>query len=171
MKKKIYFIVLMCFFNLFILPAREIASTKNPNLSYNDIVWNFYQLHCGYETDTFHYAKFDWQVKTDENSQNFYWTIYEEENNNGLRKKNLTLWIDNGYIRITYYNKSTKFTDGTMTWNLANYADYIDFHNTFAKTLVEFSSRSQLEKKKHGKNYTQEKINQLTYLMQLFARI
>lgn len=167
MKRKIFCILILLItinFNFF---AYEYASMKNKNITYNDIVWNFYQLHMRHEHNSFHYAVTDWSVKTDPKKQNFYWSIYIEEKKDNVPRTDIVLWIDNGFYRISYYNKPTKFSDG-RTWDLKNYNDYFEFRNNVVTSLSAFWSASELEKKKKGLLYTQEEKDQFYYLMSLF---
>ena len=164
--KKIIAFCVMFFFFIFNISAYEIANEKNSNFNFYDIVWGFYNKHTSYENSTtWHYAKFDTHIEMDGKDHNYYWNVYVDQKGN---LTNLVLWVDNGYIRITYYPKNTRFTDGTSTWDLKNYSDYWEFRYTMVKTLVNFFSSCQLEKKKYGKNFSEEEIAAMTYLMILF---
>lgn len=163
--KKIVISLLFVFCCVINLSAREIVSESNPNLSVADIVYAFYSYHCSFESSARHYAITGWHVETDSTRQNFNWTLQEDEYDNCT---NLFLWVDNGWIRITYYPKKITYTDGSTTWNLQDTVGYYKFRYQFVKTLSNFFSLCQIEKKKHGGSFTQEENDAMYYLMNLF---
>lgn len=162
LKKFFICLISVCLFisNIF---AYEIATEENPNYTYNDIVYAFYNQHIALANDSRYFAIYNRAIYHDKD-HNYYWRTYVDIKENYT---NLVLWVDNGYIRITYYPKSTKFSDG-YTWNLKDPLSRNEFQNRFVQSLTSFFSSCQLEKKKYGNYFTKEETDAMLYCTNLF---
>lgn len=163
MSKKFYILLLFIFSFIFQLPAYEIASMENPNYTYNDIVYAFYNQHNTLANGSRYFVVYDSSIYRDKD-HNYYWRTYVDKKEN---LTNLVLWVDNGYMRITYYPRQTTFKTGS-TWNLNNAFERMEFQNKFVQSLTSFFSSCQLEKKKYGNYFTKEETDAMLYCTNLF---
>ena len=164
MKKKLINIFILLIIYQLNLSAYEVCSQKNPNFSFNDIVYSFHTANSTLEDGYKRFVIFDWHTYEDPAKQNYYWSVNKEDYRD---RSEVILWIDNGYFRISYYSNDTSFTNGNSTWDLRDINQYYEFHNTLVNQIRNFINSSENFKKKSGKYYTDAEEQALMYLLAL----